>query len=103
MVVAGLFDRFGLGLFGEAGGVEPAGEGVAFLGRRGDGLFQPRLFGGEIDDAFQRQRIGGVGVDELQLAAARGSVTGMMRARRSMALALAARRVVVAASAPSTL
>ena len=31
MVLAGLFDGFGFGLFGEAGGVQPAGKGVAFV------------------------------------------------------------------------
>jgi hypothetical protein len=52
MIGAGFFDRFGLGLFGEAGAGEAAGEAVTFLDCCGAGFFEAGAFGGEIDDAF---------------------------------------------------
>src|SRR4051812_11341796 len=57
MVGARLLHRLGLGPLDEAGVGEPARQRVPLLLRRLRRFLEPRLLGGDVDDAFERENV----------------------------------------------
>ncbi len=73
MVGARLLDRFGLGLFDEFRVAEPPFERFRFLATGGQRLFEPGLFGVDIDQSFERDDIGIAARRDLHRCAGGGS------------------------------
>ena len=94
MVGARLLDRLGLGALDEARIGEPRGEGIALLFGGLGGLGEPRLLGGDVDHAFERQDEGRLVDHDLSGAARRQRrrLTGSIRASLPSAAAWRSRR-----------